>query len=126
MSCSDPQTLWIGEIIRNGEGNYREWWQKKIQSLSYLFKEEVELFSDTDFDALFRIEGSRHPEVLKMHLQGKISLETMIILDRILGYKSKFDKKLKDPVWELTSMKMSKYSPFQILTYFVIKKFLNK
>ena len=97
VSCSDPQTLWIGEIIRNGEGNYREW-QKKIQSLSYLFKEEVELFSDTDFDALFRIEGSRHPEVLKMHLQGKISLETMIILDRILGYKSKFDKKLKEPV----------------------------
>ena len=125
MSCSDPQTLWIGEIIRNGEGNYREW-QKRIQSLSYLFKEEVELFSDTDFDALFHIEGSRHPEVLKMHLQGKISLETMIILDRILGYKSKFDKKLKDPVWELTSMKMSKYSPFLNTDVFRYKKILKQ
>jgi len=125
VSCSDPQTLWIGEIIRNGEGNYREW-QKRIQSLSYLFKEEVELFSDTDFDALFRIDGSRHPEVLKMHLQGKISLETMIILDRILGYKSKFDKKLKDPVWELTSMKMSKYSPFLNTDVFRYKKILKQ
>ncbi len=125
VSCNDPQTLWIGEIIRNGEGNYREW-QKRIQSLSYLFKEEVELFSDTDFDALFRIDGSRHPEVLKMHLQGKISLETMIILDRILGYKSKFDKKLKDPVWELTSMKMSKYSPFLNTDVFRYKKILKQ
>ena len=36
----------------------------------------------------------------------------MVILDGILGYKSKWDKSLTDPVWETVSMKMRKYSPF--------------
>ena len=118
--------MWIGEIIRNGEGNYKEW-QKKIQSLSYVFKEEVEsVFADVNFDSLFHVEGSRHPLILKMHLQGKISLETMIILDRILGYKRKFDKKLDDPVWQLTSMKMDKYSPFLNTDVFRYKKILKQ
>jgi hypothetical protein len=126
ITCSDPQTLWIGEIIRNGEGNYREW-QKKIQSLSYIFKGEVEsVFADVNFDSLFHIEGSRHPMILKMHLRGNISLETMIILDRILGYKRKFDKKLDDPVWQLISMKMSKYGPFLNTDVFRFKKILKQ
>ena len=32
--------MWIGEMIKEGEGRYIEW-QKKVQSLSYIFKEEV-------------------------------------------------------------------------------------
>jgi len=98
VSCSDPQSLWIGEIIREGESNYKNWC-KKIQSLSYIFKEEINLvFSNKNFDKLFEIEEGRHPQLLKDHLQGKISLESMIILDRILGYKKEFDQKLQDPI----------------------------
>ena len=39
VSCSDPETLWIGEMIKNGEARYNDW-KKKIQSLSYGFKVE--------------------------------------------------------------------------------------
>lgn len=126
VSCSDPQTLWIGEIIRNGESNYKQW-QKRIQSLSYIFKEEVEsAFENVNFDSLFHIQDSKHPIILKLHLQNKVSIETMIILDKILGYKKNFDKKLQDPVWKLTSMKMSKYSPFLNIDIFNFKKILKK
>ena len=38
VSCDDPQALWIGEIMRNGEKNYTNW-KKTTQSLSYVFKE---------------------------------------------------------------------------------------
>ena len=99
-------------MIRNGENRYTAW-KKRTQSLSYLFKEETEsIFADNDFDAMFSMDGSRHPQILKEHLSGRVSLETMVILDGILGYKNKWDKSLTDPVWETVSMKMKKYSPF--------------
>ena len=44
---TDPGTMWIGEMIKEGEGRYQEW-QKKVQSLSYIFKEE----SQNLFDAV--------------------------------------------------------------------------
>ena len=40
VSCDDPQSLWIGEIVRNGEKNYTDW-KKRLQSLTYIFKQEV-------------------------------------------------------------------------------------
>ena len=39
ITCTDPSKLWIGEMIREGEGRYTLW-KKRTQSLSYLFKEE--------------------------------------------------------------------------------------
>jgi hypothetical protein len=126
VSCSDPQSLWIGEIIREGESNYKNWC-KKIQSLSYIFKEEIDaVFSNKNFDKVFEIEGGRHPQLLKDHLQGKISLETMIILDRILGYKKEFDQKLQDPIWTFVSMRISKYSSFLHTDVFKFKKILKE
>ena len=50
--------------------------------------------------------------MLKKHLQGALSIETMVILDMILDYTKDFDKKLTDPVWETVSLKIKKYKPF--------------
>jgi hypothetical protein len=49
----------------------------------------------------------------------------MLILDRILGYKNNFDKKLDDPVWKVTSTRMKKYSPFLNIDVFSYKKILK-
>lgn len=111
-SSDNPQRLWIGEIIKNGNSNYIEW-NKKMQSLSYVFKNELEdLLSNETFDGIFALNGNAHPKILKKFLSGKISLETLVILNKILGFKKNFDKKIIDPVWELTSFKIKKYSPF--------------
>jgi len=125
ISCDDPQSLWIGDIMRNGEGNYTNW-KKKIQSLSYVFKSEVEnLFSGKNFDSMFKIEKSKHPPILKSYLNNEVSLETLIILESILGFKKNFDKKLEDPVWESISMRMEKYSSFINIDVFKYKKILK-
>ena len=109
---TDPATMWIGEMIKEGEGRYQEW-QKKVQSLSYIFKEETSnLFADDNFGAMFAVDPPRHPAILKEYLGGKVSLETLVICDRILGYRKDWDKKLNDPVWETVSRKIKKYSPF--------------
>lgn len=126
MSVTDPQTLWIGDIIKEGETNYTKW-KKKVQSLSYMFKEEVEpLFSNNNFDSVFMIENNKHPILLKEHLNDRISIETMIILDKILGYKKDFDKKMKDPIWEIVSFKIKKYNPFLNIDIFSYKRILKE
>ena len=104
-------TIWVGDIVRNGEENYKNW-MRKMQSLSYVFKEEVSILNSKNFDEMFKIEGNKHPKILKEFLQKKISLETLIILNYILDYKKNFDNKLVDPVWEFVSMRMKKYAPF--------------
>jgi hypothetical protein len=110
-SCNDPQSLWIGEIIKEGEVNYKNW-MRKTQSLSYIFREEIGILNSKNFDEMFKVEESKHPKILKQFLQNNVSLETMVILNNILDYKKHFDKKLQDPVWEFVSMRIEKYSPF--------------
>ena len=120
----DPQVVYMATILKKGEHTYRDW-QKRIQSLSYVFKNETgELFDSKKIDDVFDCSKG-HPPILKSHLAGNISLETMLILDRILGYKNNFDKKLVDPVWKVTSTRMKKYSPFLNIDVFTYKKILK-
>ena len=112
VECDDPDRLWIGEIISSGEDNVKSW-MKRSQTMSYMFKTEVEVFINKEnFQQLFTIKGQSHPEVLKKYLQGALSIETMVILDIILEYVKNFDKKLDDPVWDTVSLKIKKYKPF--------------
>ena len=125
ITCTDPSKLWIGEMIREGEDRYVAW-KKRNQSLSYVFKEEIEsIFADNNFDSMFSMDGSRHPQILKEYLRNNISIETMVILDKILGFRNEFDKKLQDPVWQTVSMRMKKYSPFLNIDVFHYKKVLK-
>ena len=125
ITCTDPSKLWIGEMIREGEGRYTSW-KKRTQSLSYVFKEEVEtVFTGKKFDDMFELKGLSHPQIIKEHLAKNISLETLIILDRILGFKTTFDKKLDDPVWKFLSMRMDKYNTFLKIDIFKYKKILK-
>ena len=125
VSCNDPETLWIGEIIKEGEDRYRNW-QKKVQSLSYIFKQESQsFFEENKFDAAFSCTKG-HPPLLKKFLSGKISLETMVIYDRIFLFGKNFDKKLNDPVWETVSRRIQKYSPFLHIDVFCYKRILKE
>ena len=124
-SCSDPESLWIGEMIKEGEGRYQDW-QKKVQSLSYVFKQEAEdLFMDNKVDEVFDCSKG-HPPILRKYLGGGISLESMVICDRIFGYGKNFDKDLNDPVWETVSRRVKKYKPFLNINVPRYKKILKE
>ncbi len=125
VSCPDPETLWIGEMIKEGEERYTNW-KKKVQSLSYLFKEESEeLFSQTKVDEVFQCSKG-HPLILKKFLSGKISLETMVIYNRIFLFGNDYDQKLQDPVWQTVSRKIRKYNPFLNIDVFRYRKILKE
>lgn len=125
-SCDDPQSLWIGEIIRTGESSYVEW-KKKNQSMTYVFKSDVcDLLSGSDLNTIFEVNGSSHPLILKKYLRKEISLETFVILDKLLGIRKVYDKKLFDPIWQFVSMRIRKYSPFIHIDIFKYKKILKE
>jgi hypothetical protein len=125
VSSDNPQNLWIGEIINSGERTYSDW-MKRQQSLTYLFKEQSnELFSENKLEDVFNCSKG-HPPVLKKFLIGKITLETLVIYDKIFLFGNKFDNQLLDPVWETVSLKLKKYMPFLNIDVFSFKKILRE
>lgn len=111
IRSDNPQSMWIGEVIREGESCYKEW-IKRQQSLKYIFTQESqEMFSEGNLEEILDC-SKQHPVILKKFLSGKISIETLVIHDKIFLFRNNFDKKLLDPVWEIVSLKIQKYSPF--------------
>ena len=125
ISGTDPASIYMADIIKNGRQTYKEW-QKRNQSLSYTFKEDVEnIFEKKKVDDVFDCRKG-HPPILKSYLGKKTTLETMVICDIILGYGKDFDKRLNDPVWETVSRKVKKYKPFLNINVPRYKKILKE
>ena len=124
VNATNPQNLWIGEIINSGETTYTQW-KMRQQSLTYIFKEQSEkLLSENDLSKVFNCSKG-HPLLLKKYLGGEISLETLSILEKVFSFKKDFDSKLTDPVWETVSIKLKKYLPFLNINVFQFKKILR-
>jgi hypothetical protein len=124
ISSTDPSNIWIGEMIRSGETNYQDW-LKRQQSLKYIFTQESQdLLSENKLDEILDC-SKQHPIILKKFLSGKITIETLTIWDKIFLFGKNFDQKLLDPVWEVVSLKIQKYSPFLNIQVDDYKKFLR-
>ena len=125
VTTNTPQNLWIGEIINSGERTYADW-MKRQQSLTYLFKEQSKkLLSEKELEEVFNCSKG-HPPILKKYLGGEISLETFVIFEKIFSFGKKFNRKLKDPVWETVGLKVKKYIPFLNINVFHYKKILRE
>ena len=124
VEADDPNSLWIGNVIRAGDIYYKEW-SKRQQSLQYIFTQESEtLFGEYSLDQAFDCKKG-HPPVLKKFLSGIISPETLVIYDKIFLIRNNFDKKLLDPIWESVSLKVKKYTPFLNIDVFRYRKILK-
>ena len=109
--ASDSNDVWIGPIIDGGEKVYKEWIEQK-ENLFETFKSNSEDMMDSyDYDEFFDCKKG-HPPILKEYLGGKLSIEELVIYDKIFSYVKDYDKKLLDPVWETVSLKVKKYNPF--------------
>lgn len=125
VSCDDPQTLWIGDIIKKGEENYSHW-NKKQQSLTYIFSDELsKLLEDHTFKELFEIKSGHHPIIIKEYLRKKVSLETLTILDKLYHYTKYFDNNLEDPIWKFIQLRIKKYHGFFHINPFKFKKIIK-
>ena len=118
--AKDPKALWIGDIKRDGANRYMVR-QKQMERLAYSFMSDCDTVDDylerqgDDFNSLFETEHAGYhgpPTLLKLFLKEKISLETLLIFDVVLGFMKRWDNDLHDPLWESLSLKIKKYKPF--------------
>jgi hypothetical protein len=104
---------WIGDISRTQNSTIYSDWIKKIQSMSFVFSNDVDcLLKDHDFEDIFKSK-STHPPIIKKYLSKSISLETLVILNQLVSFVKDLDKTICDPVlWPDLKRKVVKYEPF--------------
>jgi len=85
-----------------------------MQSITYLFGQDIENLStlSTNFNEVFKCNRG-HSQLLKSYLGGRVMLETLIMLNKITDFVSRYDNLLKDDViWKQLSFLLHKYDPF--------------
>ena len=115
---------WLGDF---NDENYIEW-KKRIQSMSYNFKQELEKIGKVN---ILSVKNGQHPLLLKEYLGKRVSIETLVILDDISNFTKIWNKKLKnDVVWPKVKKLMFDYKKF--LTYdkkkctMILNNFINQ
>jgi hypothetical protein len=104
---------WIGNLMSGDNLVALAKWKKKIDSLTYMFKEDIINIVDQEekLDNALKMIDGKHPLLFRMYLRKKISLETMVILDDLVNY-SRLWKKYDDMMLTDHVFLMEKYRPF--------------
>ena len=130
------EKFWIGNTLSEESRNIYTMWRKKIQSLSYIFENDVKAIIDEindreiDFDSVFKIQDGQHPIILRLTLADRISLESFLIFNKILDFFPQFNRRIEETIiWPDYYKKCVKYEPFVKVDMtrfkFILKKQLN-
>jgi len=105
---------WVGDITGpEGEETYRKW-QKRIQSLTYRFEQDIIALLDrcNTPEELLKVNDD-YPLLLKTVMQGTTSIETLIILNDIMNFLPMWSRKIEDTIiWPDWKKRIEKYAPF--------------
>ena len=110
---------YVGDMINeDGEKNFMR--LKKIhESLHHSFEKDINTLGNYidvkayNFDTILESKDGQHPMVIKLWLQEEISLETIVILNAILGFVDRESKKITETImWPSLIRKITKYEPF--------------
>ena len=113
--------FWFGELFDDSAEQIFTDWKRRIQSLSMVFSDDVSVIvnemNGMPFDDIFKAEGGRHPIILRMVVREDISIETFILLNKMLGFFDQFDRVMPDDyLWAGVRMRSLKYEPFMAIT----------
>ena len=100
-----------GYIANFSNKNY-ESWRLKRQSFFEMFEVEMKPLVEA-FENLFSVETKQHPKLMREFLGGRVSLETVIILDKLVGFNQDWNKELEDDIiWLDLRFLMNNYERF--------------
>jgi len=109
---------WIGDFT---DSNFDKW-KAKIQSLRYDFEQEWKhVIEETPYktfdEMILPSDLTDTPYIYKILQSGKISIESLTILNILSGFQSDLEKKLTDPlgISSEINFKIRKYTPFLVL-----------
>jgi len=115
---------WIGDIVDKESCNevYTEW-AKRQQQLRYTFKQDLAELDD-DFDKEFKVVSGQNPHVINLHLQHRVNLETLVILDDLLLCFRYWENHITDRVlFPNINKSVNKYRPFMMKEGYEFEKF---
>ncbi len=113
------KNYFVSNFIKNKKGyiaNFSddifETWKLKRQSFFDMFEVEMKPLVEA-FENLFSIENGQHPKLMREFLGGRVSLETMIILNELVNYNPNWSKSLEDDIiWIDLRNLMNNYERF--------------
>ena len=113
------EVAWIGDLHSKESEDVYVHWQKRIQSLSYTFEEDLKEVKEfliargLGFDRLFEVEEDEHPIIFRFVQQKMIEVETYIIMDKILGFSKRIATKIKDSyIFPSEQYRYNRYAEF--------------
>ena len=91
--------LWAGDLLNEeAERTYKQW-KKRQQKLYYMFETEVsDLIRKRDIKKVIEVKNGQHPILLKEFMKKTVSMETMCILDDIIGFLPTWDRLIGERV----------------------------
>ena len=72
-------------------------WKLKRQGFFDMFELEMKPLVEA-FEDLFVVENGQHPKIMKEFLGSRISLETLIIMDELVGFDTQWNDAMKDDI----------------------------
>ena len=107
--------IWVGDLIQDEADQEYKRWLKTQQSLSYIFEQNLNhIFDLVEMpEELLKVVDGQYPLLYNEYLQGKVNLETIIILNDIMNFFPMWQKKVTDDiVFPDFITKCEKYKPF--------------
>jgi len=110
----NDENIWVGTLLLEESLNVHRERMKTIQSLTYSFKEDISKIFDTVStpDDILKVEDD-YPTLLTMMLRKEIKLETLCIMNSLMGFFPMWTRKIQDTIrWPDIRKKCVKYTPF--------------
>lgn len=109
---------WGGVFDSEAKSTYLAW-KKRIESITYTFQKdldkiayEAEKIGATNYSFFVSLNGQL-PKMVNMYLRQDVSIETLVILNKLNNYTDELDLRLSDNIiWPDVSRLIKKYSPF--------------
>jgi len=105
---------WVGELMGpDGEEIYSKW-QKRTQSLTYVFENDMNKILDSNNpEELLRVKDGQYPLLYDMLSHEDITIESFVILNDILNFFPMWKRKIQDDIiWPTFCLKCEKYTSF--------------
>jgi hypothetical protein len=113
------EKIWVGNLLDEKHLDVYKSWLKKQQSLSYVLRSDFSTVlsfmddKDVTFDTLFEMRDNELPLLLQLQQEDTIQVETLIVMDKVLNFFRRWDKKVEDDIfYPIVRKRMKKYEGF--------------
>jgi hypothetical protein len=113
------EKIWVGNLLDEKHLDVYKSWLKKQQSLSYVLRSDFSTIlsfidnHNVTFDTLFDMRDNELPLLLQLQQEDTIQVETLIVMDKVLGFFRRWDKKVEDDIfYPIVRKRIKKYEGF--------------